>query len=318
MNKSIKYSVVATVFNDEKEILNLLKDIRLQSYAPEEIIIVDGGSKDNTCKIIRSFDNNIRLIQGERLNISEGLNKAVQEANSLWVGIVAVGNRYKSDYFKLLINNLQQSVEEYDGAYSKIEGKVNTKFSKLYDEFFLKNIGDNRGMATNHGVLLQKKVFEQNGYFYENFVYAGEDAEFYRRLKRANRKFLYVEESIVCWETPQSYKEYFKQERRYGIGHMQMFTNKVLFRLYIKHFIYLLIPIAAILFAIVGRNKCYSLLLLLLFLLVNIRMFARKGWNYCKGKNMYTLTVIICMFLNSKYFLNKYKIEEKFIINEVI
>ena len=37
------YSVVITVFNDEKEIRTLVHNIQEQSYSPAQIIIVDGG-----------------------------------------------------------------------------------------------------------------------------------------------------------------------------------------------------------------------------------------------------------------------------------
>ena len=45
---SIHYSIVTTVYNDESKILELLKCIESQTLKPDEIIIVDGGSSDNS------------------------------------------------------------------------------------------------------------------------------------------------------------------------------------------------------------------------------------------------------------------------------
>ncbi|MCL5070004.1 MAG: glycosyltransferase [Actinobacteria bacterium] len=48
-------SFISTVYNEEKSIAVFLKSFFEQSYLPEEIIFVDGGSKDNTVNILRDF-----------------------------------------------------------------------------------------------------------------------------------------------------------------------------------------------------------------------------------------------------------------------
>ena len=48
-------SFISTVYNEEKSIAVFLKSFFEQSHLPEEIILVDGGSKDNTVDIVRDF-----------------------------------------------------------------------------------------------------------------------------------------------------------------------------------------------------------------------------------------------------------------------
>ena len=51
----MKYSVVATTYNDSLDIIKYLEDISNQSYPPDEIVIADGGSKDDTVEKIKQF-----------------------------------------------------------------------------------------------------------------------------------------------------------------------------------------------------------------------------------------------------------------------
>lgn len=50
-----KVSFITTIFNEEKTITNFLKSLFEQNFLPEEIIVVDGGSKDNTLENIYDF-----------------------------------------------------------------------------------------------------------------------------------------------------------------------------------------------------------------------------------------------------------------------
>ena len=47
-----KISLVIPVFNESKSIASLLQTIESQSRLPDEVIFTDGGSTDNTVKLI--------------------------------------------------------------------------------------------------------------------------------------------------------------------------------------------------------------------------------------------------------------------------
>lgn len=239
MDNLRKYSVIITVFNDEKEIQGLVQNVQEQTCPPEEIIIVDGGSEDNTCKIIEGMsktDKRIVLLSGERLNISQGLNKGIKYSKQEYVGIVATGNKYEKNFFEKLLYTATADMSDF--TYGLLKGKRNNKFQSMYCDLFLEGeSGIDYGIATNHGVLCKKKAVEECGFFYEDFVYAGEDAEFFQRAKDLGYVFTCDRETAIEWDIPNNLKQYKKQITNYSIGQLQILHGKELLEFYKINFI---------------------------------------------------------------------------------
>jgi glycosyltransferase involved in cell wall biosynthesis len=75
-------SVVATVLNERESAARLLASLGEQTRAPDEVVIVDGGSSDGTPDVLRaaSRSRNLRLIEEPGANISAGRNRAIEAA----------------------------------------------------------------------------------------------------------------------------------------------------------------------------------------------------------------------------------------------
>ena len=59
----MKTSICITIFNEEESIGGLLESLLAQTKKPDEIVIVDGGSTDETVKTIRNFQKKNRVIK---------------------------------------------------------------------------------------------------------------------------------------------------------------------------------------------------------------------------------------------------------------
>lgn len=78
-------SAVVTTFNSERTIELCLEKLKGQDYPKEkvEVLVIDGGSKDSTLKIVEKYDARIIKVspklQGAEYNKSVGVNKARNE-----------------------------------------------------------------------------------------------------------------------------------------------------------------------------------------------------------------------------------------------
>lgn len=226
----MKYSVIATSFNDSAEIESYLRYIVNQSVSPSEVIIVDGGSKDDTVSKIIAFAEknniNIRVISDRgRLNISQGYNIGVKESHNDHLVITGIGNIYDKDFCKYLIDCYEGG--DYDMVYCPTFGVDQNNFSKHFNSVFLRGKkGKRYPFPSNRAVLIDKKVFERAGLFYEHFVYAGEDTEFFQRVYGLGYRIGYTEKAIMHWFTPSDFNQYKKKWKVNAIADLQLLSKR--------------------------------------------------------------------------------------------
>lgn len=304
----MKYSVVATSFNDSNDIVKYLEDICNQTYLPDEIVIADGGSKDDTVEKIKKFATSsnitIRVVEKGRLNISQGYNEAIKAAINNVIGITGIGNFYDRAFFESLVKEFENN--DLDYVYSPIRGYDANSFSAKYNKYLLNGEDGNcLKIASNHGALLKKNIFEELNYFYEKFIYAGEDAEFYTLVKDHGYKGKIVKTAKVYWKTPSSWKEFLKQIRVYTIADLQIDSKGQKIKIK-KRLIKLLLAIAVIIFGVVLLFfPCKTILkvIYVLFVIVGV-VLKRKQFNIFRCTNTYLpifYTIKYKKYMNEEY-----------------
>lgn len=75
----MKLSVVIPVYNEEKHIKSCVQSLLNGKRVPDEILIVDGGSTDNTIKILKSFPQ-IKILKNKKKNAAAGRNLGIAHA----------------------------------------------------------------------------------------------------------------------------------------------------------------------------------------------------------------------------------------------
>ena len=93
-------SLIATVLNEGESIRQLLDSIIAQTRPPDEIVIVDGGSSDDTVAIMKGYSDRLPLqvIALPGCNISAGRNCAIRAARGDIIAVTDAGVRLKDTW----------------------------------------------------------------------------------------------------------------------------------------------------------------------------------------------------------------------------
>lgn len=198
----MKVSIITVVFNNEKTILHSILSVQNQTYKNIEHIIIDGGSTDNTIKIIKNnIKSNCIFISEKDDGLYDAMNKGIRIATGNIIGILNSDDIYNDNNIIEYIANkfiLDTEVKILYGDLLYVK-KDDTNFKIRY--WKSKNISTNyfeNGHVPPHPTLfITKDVYSKVGLFDLSYKLAA-DYEFILRLfKKHNFKRVYIPKLIV-------------------------------------------------------------------------------------------------------------------------
>ena len=85
MNPHPLVSVVIPSYNSARFIEETLTSVLEQTLAPLEVIVVDDGSTDETCKVVERFEPRVRLVRLSNGGVCRARNRGLQEARGQYI-----------------------------------------------------------------------------------------------------------------------------------------------------------------------------------------------------------------------------------------
>ncbi len=161
-------SVVMPVYNSARSIDNAVNSVKLQKYTNWELIVVDGGSSDNTVQIISNLsygDKRIRLVnnkndKGPAHARSTGIKEARGEyiafldGDDLWISSKLSKQIKFMEETKSVFSYTQYRIIDKDGEYASQVVSMKKRFSYWSALFF-------RGIATPT-VVAKRNLFSES------------------------------------------------------------------------------------------------------------------------------------------------------------
>ena len=103
-------SIITVVYNNSAHIQKSLNSIYNQKYKNFEIIVVDGGSTDNTLNIIKQNNNKIDFWISEKDNgIYDAFNKGMTFCRGDYLGFVNSDDILKPNALKILVKYIRKN-----------------------------------------------------------------------------------------------------------------------------------------------------------------------------------------------------------------
>ena len=101
-------SVVIPAYNCAAYIERTINSVLAQSLLPDEIIVVDDGSADNTSKVVRRFGDKVILIHQDNAGASVARNTGIEAATSKWIAFLDGDDELVPEKIQLQVENLQE------------------------------------------------------------------------------------------------------------------------------------------------------------------------------------------------------------------
>lgn len=244
-NRVVTVSLVFTVKNEADALPRLLDSIAAQTRAPDEIVVVDGGSTDATLTILanRAQDMAMKIIALPGANISQGRNAAIRAARGDIICATDAGVRLEPCWVEELAKPLEESTPKAEGT---LRGSKDVKADSSFRPppstfdvvagFFvpdphgvfeislaattlpvLADIDPQKFLPSSRSVAFRKRAWERvNGY--PEWIDFCEDLLFDFALRRAGFRFTFAPSALAHFRPRPNLRAFFKQYYQYARG----------------------------------------------------------------------------------------------------
>jgi glycosyltransferase involved in cell wall biosynthesis len=202
-SNSIRVSLVIPVRDEAATVQALLESIEAQTFQADEVLFIDGGSKDDTVKLLREAckqNECLRLIEALEASPGKGRNLGIAEARNEWIALTDAGIRLESSWLENLTDVAKRdpSVKVVYGNYEPVTETLFEKCAALTYVPVKQKKGDQfmRGPSTA-SMLIQRNVWQEVGGFPDSR--AAEDLIFFERIGEQKIKTAWSSKATVWW-----------------------------------------------------------------------------------------------------------------------
>ena len=133
MDEKRHYSIIVVTYNNADGLRRTLRNIRQLDYAQKDVIVIDGGSKDDSLDIIAENQNVITTAISERDNgIYNAMNKGVKMVTGDYVVFMNAGDEFANKDVLSLVNQYQGDIILGEDIYGGVRRTLKEKMT-LYD-----------------------------------------------------------------------------------------------------------------------------------------------------------------------------------------
>jgi glycosyltransferase involved in cell wall biosynthesis len=219
----VNVSIICTVLNEGQSIKNLLDSLGAQTRLPDEAIIVDGGSTDETVAILKQYASAgkfpVKVIVEPGANISRGRNVAIEAAAGPIIASTDAGVRLDQHWLEELIKPFRMNnpssvvsgffVPDPQSVFEVAMGA--TVLPALY------NINPSTFLPSSRSVAFLKSSWQAiDGY--PEWLDFCEDLIFDIRLRDEAGPFTFAPKAVVHFRPRSNLRAFFKQYYQYARG----------------------------------------------------------------------------------------------------
>lgn len=224
---SKRIAVVVPVLNEAESLAELLDDLRGQTRQPDEVVVLDAGSSDESTSLVEARAQSwpaLRLLVRPGSPPGRARNAGIEHSECEWIATVDSGSRLGPDWLAKLFGAAAGSSAAV--AVGEVEADPRSSFERAAGWFTLKAfkpLGGRRPSgaeylpAGRHGYCFSRRAWLEAGGYPDRLRFA-EDKVFIRRLREAGWATVAVDGAVVRWRPRRNLAEVYSQYRNYAYG----------------------------------------------------------------------------------------------------
>jgi glycosyltransferase involved in cell wall biosynthesis len=214
-------SLVLTVLNEGASIAGLLASIAAQTRPPDEVVVVDGGSTDDTVAIVEDWRERLplRLVRLPGANISAGRNAGIAAAHGPIVAVTDAGVRLAPGWLAHLVAPFA-GADAPDVVAGFFLPDPQTPFEVAMGATVLPTLDDidpATFLPSSRSIVFRRAAWERAGGYPEWLDYC-EDLIFDLRLREAGLRFAFAPRAVAYFRPRGSWRSFWHQYFRYARG----------------------------------------------------------------------------------------------------
>jgi glycosyltransferase involved in cell wall biosynthesis len=231
----MQISLIVTVLNEGSSIRPLMDSIVAQTRLPDEVVVCDGGSTDDTVAIIESYTNRLplRMVVSPGANISKGRNVAINAASHSLIAATDAGVHLAPTWLENLIAPFEENPDQMVSAGFFLPDTLSAFEVAMGAAVLpaLEDIDPVKFLPSSRSVAFRREAFEQIG-GYPEWIDFCEDLIFDFRLHALYRPFAFVPDAVAYFKPRSSIKSFIRQYYLYarGDGKANLFFRRHLIR----------------------------------------------------------------------------------------
>jgi cellulose synthase/poly-beta-1,6-N-acetylglucosamine synthase-like glycosyltransferase len=214
-------SLVATCLDERGGIDAWWQSVVSQTRAPDEIVVVDGGSSDGTVERLLELSKEApaRVFRAAGANIAAGRNIAIREASGDLIAVTDVGTVLDRDWLEQLLRPFSEKPPaDVSGGFFRPAGT--RPFQRVLAAVITPALHEIHGedfLPSSRSVALRKHWWKRVG-GYPNWLPWCEDVVFDLDLRAAGARFAFCPAAVVSWHPPARPTAFWRQYHRYARG----------------------------------------------------------------------------------------------------
>jgi len=203
-NRSMQISLIVPIRNEEETLGVLINSIRRQTWPPDQVILVDGGSTDQTLTIAHELianDSRFEVIEAGDATPGRGRNVGIAAARFAWIALTDAGIQLEPTWLENLVKivELNPNVEVVYGNYEPVRTSLFESYATL--AYLSPKQPRPGGLMRGPFIassLIRREVWQAVGGFPD--LRAAEDLIFMERTKAHGFKIGWAPAATVWWK----------------------------------------------------------------------------------------------------------------------